>query len=178
MKEFKIRCSAIGQIVKKPKTKGALLSDTAKTYCDHWIKEQIFNRKYSFSNKYTEKGLIVEDNSIDLIADVLGYGFLIKNEQYYENDYLTGTPDILPPNYNVVIDAKNSWDWQTFPYTEKECPNSDYEWQVLGYMDLTNRDFAKIAYTLLDTPDYLIEREAKRYCYNNGYDEQIGRAHV
>lgn len=171
MKPFKIRCSAIAQIVKKPRTKGALLSETARSYCDRWIKEQLFNREHSFTNKYTQKGLIVEDESIDLIADVLGYGFLIKNEQFYENDFLTGTPDILPPNYNIVIDAKSSWDWQTFPYTEDKCPNTDYHWQVLGYMALTNRDNAKIAYTLVNTPEHLIEREARRYCYDNGFEE-------
>ena len=169
MKDFKIRCSAIGKIMSNPKIKTELLSQTTKTYVDEWMKEQFFNRKKEFSNKYTQKGLIVEDNSIDIIADVLGYGMLVKNEKYYENDYLTGTPDIVLKN--EIIDAKSSWDVFTFPFFDKELSNKDYNYQLQGYMALTGRKKAKVVYVLTDTPENLIEREARFYCIQNGYDE-------
>ena len=168
--EFKIRCSAIGKIMTNPREKGRLLSATAESYCDLWLKEQIFNRKKSFSSKHTEKGQIVEDNSIDFIAEQLGYGFLIKNEDSFKNEFMTGTPDILPPNGNIVIDVKNSWDWSTFPLFEDKIPNSDYYWQLQGYMALTGRKNAQLIYVLSDTPYNLIEREAYYHCRNNGYD--------
>lgn len=171
MKEFKIRCSAIGQIISKPREKNRLLSKTAESYCDLWIKEQLYNRKYEFSNKYTDKGIIVEDYSIDFIAKTQGYGFLLKNEELFENEYMTGTPDILPPNEDVVIDAKSSWGWETFPLLETDIPNKDYYWQLQGYMALTGRKHARLAYVLTDTPVHLIEREARQWCYNNGYEE-------
>ena len=74
------------------------LSETVKSYCEDWLKSQLYNRKLEFTSKYTEKGLIVEDNSIDFISEKLGLGLLFKNEKYYENDYLTGTDDIEIPD--------------------------------------------------------------------------------
>lgn len=161
---FKIRASASGSIMGK---KG--LGKTGESYCETWLKEQIFSRRKEFGNKYTEKGLITEDNSIDFAAEMLGYGFLMKNEQFFENEFFTGTPDVILKD--EVLDLKNSWDCFTFPYFEKECPNSDYYWQAQVYMALTGRHKYKLIYTLSDTPEHLIEREARNYCYKNGYEE-------
>lgn len=173
MKPFKIRCSAIGRIMTNSSTGNTskVLSKTTQSYCDLWIKEQLYKRSHSFSNKYTEKGCIVEDESIDFIAEQLGLGFLIKNEQFFEDEYKTGTPDMLPPNLSLVLDAKNSWNWETFPLLEEYIPTKDYWWQLQGYMDLTGRENAKLVYVLSDTPQNLIEREARRYCYNSGFEE-------
>jgi hypothetical protein len=145
------------------------LPETLKSYVKMWIKEQIYNTKYSFSSKYTEKGLITEDDSIDFVAEYLKYGMLIKNEQYYENDFLTGTPDII--TNDEVIDLKNSWDCFTFPLFSNNVPNQDYYYQLQGYMSLTCLKKAKLIYVLSDTPSNLIEREAYFYCKNNGFDE-------
>ena len=41
MKEFKIRCSAIGKIMTNPRSKTETLSKTTKTYLEEWSKEQI-----------------------------------------------------------------------------------------------------------------------------------------
>lgn len=168
---FKIRCSAIGEIMTSPRAKNELLSATTKTYCQKWLKEQLFNRRENISTKYTQKGIIVEDHSIDFLAEQLGYGFLIKNEDSFENDFLTGTPDLLPPNTDEVIDVKSSWSWTTLPLFEDSCPNKNYWWQLQGYMALTSRSKARLSYILSDTPIHLIEREARRYCFDNGYDE-------
>lgn len=171
MKEFKIRCSAIGKIMTNPRGNKEGLSETTKSYCDMWLKEQLYNRKYEFTSKYTDKGIIVEDNSIDFIAHMMGFGFLIKNETFFEDEYMTGTPDLLPVGHDLVIDVKNSWSWETFPLLEEELPNKDYYGQLQGYMNLTTRKRAKLLYILSDTPEHLIEREARRWCYTNGYDE-------
>lgn len=164
MKEFKIRCSQIGQIMG---VKG--LGKTGETYLKQWMKEQIYGRKKQFTNKYTDKGNIVEDNSLDFVADFYNFGMIIKNEKYFENDFLTGTPDAILNE--LIIDVKNSWDFSTFPLFDTECPNSDYYWQAQGYMELTGIKNYKLIYTLLDTPDNLIEKEAYFWCKNNGYDE-------
>jgi len=166
MEQFKIRCSAIGQIMTNPKNKADLLSKTAQSYCEQWVKEKIYNRRKEFSNKYTQKGLIVEDNSIDFVAEMLGYPILFKNETHFENEFMTGTPDVNIKD--LVIDVKNSWDIFTFPLFETECPNSDYDWQAQGYLKLTNQENYKLIYTLTDTPENLIESEIKKYCWQNG----------
>lgn len=164
MKQFKIRASQIGQIMSK---KG--LGKTGETYLKTWYKEQFYNRKRDFQSKYTQKGNECEDNSLDFVAEMLGLGMILKNEKYFENDFITGTPDAIIKD--LIIDVKNSWDCFTFPLTEKECPNEDYYWQAQGYMNLTGLRQYKLIYVLSDTPRHLIEREAFFYAKNNGYEE-------
>jgi len=153
----------------KPRNKSEVLSKTTISYLEQLCKEVIYNTKYTFSSKYTEKGNIVEDNSIDFVAEQLGYGMLIKNEKYYSNDYLTGTPDVITKD--TVIDLKNSWDCFSFPIFSDEIPNKDYYYQLQGYMALTGLKKAKLIYVLSDTPTNLIEKEAYWHCKNNGFDE-------
>ena len=63
-----------------------VLPQGAKTYCKDWLKGQIFNRRPDFSNKYTDKGHIMEDNSIDFVSDFLEYGMVMKNEEKKNED--------------------------------------------------------------------------------------------
>jgi len=208
IKQFKIRCSAIGQImagkigltdiqkneliqfeekiklgrlltvVQDVKYKNLLLKnnntelpETCKTYCKDWLKGQIYNRQKEFSNKFTEKGLIVEDQSLDFIAKMLDLGMIIKNEAHFENDFMNGTPDAILPE--MVIDVKNSWDCFTFPLFDTEIENSSYFYQLQGYMHLTGKKKAKLIYCITDTPENLIERECKFWCLKNGYEMDI-----
>jgi len=163
-KTFKIRASSAAKIMGIK-----ALGETGETYCKNWVKEQLYKRRKEFSNKYTEKGLIMEDTSIDFVADELGYGFLAKNDKFLENDFFTGTPDIILNDH--VIDVKNSWDCFTFPLFDKELPNKDYFFQAQVYLALTGLSKYKVIYTLTDTPMHLIEKEAYFHCKNNGYDE-------
>jgi len=155
--EFKIRCSAIGQIMTNSRTKGQL-SKTAQSYVETWIKEQIYKRRKVVTTKYMDKGNMVEDESISFAGRVLNAD-ISKNEQRYENELLVGTPDVITEDY--VIDVKNSWDCFTFPLFYENVPNKDYFYQAQGYMALTGLSHYKLIYTLLDTPDSLIEREFK-----------------
>ena len=167
MKEFKIRASAASQIMTNPRSKSDLLSKTTESYCQDWLKEQIYNRRKEFSSKYTDKGNIVEDNSIDLYAEFAGYPMLLKNEQNFNDDFMTGTPDILLDD--KVIDIKSSWDAFTFPLFDTEVPSA-YYWQAQVYMHLTGRKQFTLAYCLSDTPEHIIEKEAYYYCNRTGYD--------
>lgn len=164
MKRFKIRCSAIGQIMKNGTDKKSM-GETAKSYVEQWIKEQLYGRKKEFSNKYTTKGLTVEQDAIDYISDVLEYGFLLKNEENLSNDFLTGTPDIILNN--LIIDIKSSWDCFTFPLFEDELKNQDYFWQGQGYMALTGAETFRVIYVLMDTPEDIIFKEASSFCWKN-----------
>ena len=145
------------------------LSEGAKTYCKDWLQAKLMNRNIDFSNKYTEKGHIMEDESIDFIAQYLDYGFIMKNEVRKEDDFMTGECDV--DLRDEIIDVKNSWDWSTFPLLETEIPNKDYYWQGQVYMHLYGKKKYKIIYTLMDTPNHLIEKEALYWCRNNGYPE-------
>ena len=131
--EFKIRCSAIGQIMTNSRTKGQL-SKTAQSYVETWIKEQIYKRRKVITTKYMDKGNMVENESISFAGRVLNAD-ITKNEQRYENELLIGTPDVITEDY--VIDVKNSWDCFTFPLFYENVPNKDYFYQAQGYMALT-----------------------------------------
>lgn len=152
-----------------PKTKGEVLSKTTIGYCEDWLKGQLFDRKLEFTSKYTEKGIIMEDAAIDFVSEQLGIGYLFKNKLRLEDEFMTGETDIDIPEF--VIDIKNSWSWETFPLFDTEIPTTDYYWQLQGYMNLTNKQKAKLIYVLSDTPLHIIEREARNYCFYNGYGE-------
>ena len=166
---FKIRASACGKITGK---KG--LGATGETYCKNWLKGKLFNRKVEIKSKYLEKGNIMEDNSLDEVAKRLGLGILLKNEKHYSNKWMRGTPDAIVDD--CVIDVKNSWSWETFPLLETQIPfdikaSLSYYWQLQCYMSLTKNNSSKLVYTLLDTPEHLIQNEAYWYSKKNGYGE-------
>lgn len=148
------------------------LSVGAKNYCKKWLKQQpeIFNRRREFSNRYTEKGTLCEPQSLIDIAEANGYANSIKNEQQFENEFIIGTPDLLQPD--IVDDAKNSWDTDTFPLFEDEIPDKKYEWQIDGYMDLTGRKKGAVNYCLTNAPEFLISRAARQQSFAAGFDEE------
>lgn len=155
---FRCRCSALGQLMTPAKAKGGGLSETAKSMLTLWYKEQLYGRKKEITSKYMTKGTTVEDASIEYVNSIYGTNWK-KNEQYYENDIMHGTPDIVS---DTIIDIKNSWDFTTFPLFSSKIPTKDYEWQVQGYMMLTGKKQASVIYTLMDLPDEQIEWEYRR----------------
>jgi hypothetical protein len=157
---MKIRCSSLGKIMTAPRSKSEVLSQTAKTYVEELAKEHLFGIKKVFKSRYTDKGNEVEEKAIELTEDVLGFEFLTKNEDYYQNDWVKGTPDIITTS--LVIDVKSSWSGDTFPFFETELPNKDYYYQVMGYMWLTGKKNALISYCLINTPEEIVNDEIRR----------------
>ena len=156
MIDFKIRCSAINSIMTKPK-KDRLVSAGAETYCKKWYTEQIYGRKEEVSSKYMFKGNSVEDESIEFIGKQLEYKKLSKNYKSFENNFMTGTPDVITKD--EILEVKNSWNCFTFPLLETEIPTKGYYYQAQGYMHLSGLKKAKLIYTLMNTPEDLIEKE-------------------
>lgn len=155
MKEFKIRCSSIAEIMTNDRS-GKAMGKTSQSYCEVWLKEQLYERRKTFYSKYCEKGTQAEDASIQFIAEQLNLGFVLKNEQYYYNKYMHGIPDIVLPEF--VIEVKNCWDCFTFPLFSDAPEKSHWE-QTQGYMELTGKDKAIICYVLSDMPEDLIQKE-------------------
>ena len=85
--KFKCRCSQVGKIMTQPKNKSDLISKATQTFLEQWLKEHIYRRKKEFSSKYTEKGIQVENTSIEFASEQLGWGMVFKNEKYFENDW-------------------------------------------------------------------------------------------
>jgi hypothetical protein len=164
MTAFKVRCSALGKVMTSPRSKSEILSQTAKTY----VEEQVLLAKYgivkTFNSRYTDKGNLVEDESIKLASEVLELGFILKNDEHFSNDWVTGTPDV---NTNdVLLDVKSSWDATTFPFFATEIPTKDYYYQLQGYMWLTGKQKSLLVYCLVNTPIDMVQDEIRRAHWN------------
>jgi hypothetical protein len=160
---MKVRCSALGKIMSAPRNKSEVLSQTAKSYIHELVLQDKYGIRKEFSSRYTDKGNEVENQSIALVNDVLDVGFIYKNEEHYENDWITGTPDVNTED--VLLDVKSSWDGTTFPFFETEIPTKDYFYQLQGYLWLTGKTQAILCYCLIDTPADMVASEVKRQHY-------------
>ena len=158
---FKIRASASGKVMTNPRSKTELISETTKTYVKEWLTEHIYGIRKEIKNKYLSKGLKMEDTAIDKAIEWLDIPFAMKNEKTFDDDFFTGTPDLIVSD--VVYDIKCSWDAFTFPLFEKEIPTKDYYYQLQVYMYLTGCKKAILTYVLLNTPDELTWEEKHNY---------------
>ena len=145
-KLFRIRCSAIGKIMGNAKVKGEL-SQTCKTYLHEWYA----NDNEQIHSKYMDKGNQVEDELINFMADVLGFGMAEKNKVRVSDEYFDGECDVDLPN--CVVDVKASWSRKTLQQQVIEGINSDYEWQLHGYCYLYKKPKAILFYGLMNTPE-------------------------
>jgi hypothetical protein len=152
----KFRASALGEIMTDPKSKDETLSVGAKTCIEKLAKQLVYGYDEEVSSKYTDKGLMVEDKSIELYNSVF-FTDHAKNTERKTNDWITGECDIAAPR--GIIDIKSSWSLSTFPATAAAGKDKGYEWQGRAYMWLWDMDEFEIAYCLVNTPEELIGYE-------------------
>lgn len=166
----------IKEIQKKPSTKrtdeekGLLaellfktLSAGAKTLVKEKVRKAKHNAPHKFSgSKETEKGHLVED---DAILFLMQQEFISaeKNTIRFNNDWITGEPDIIS---DIVYDTKCPWTYWSMPYfkddIESKSLDAGYDWQQLCYLWLLreNNEFepkiideAQLKYILMPTPN-------------------------
>lgn len=167
---IKIRASALGDLMTDPKEKTEILSKGAKTVLDNMAKEFVYGFNEVISGKYMEKGIIVEDQAIELYNSVFFTNYK-KNTERKTNDWLTGECDIFTGD--KIIDIKSSWSLPTFPATAEEGRDKGYEWQLRAYMMLWNVDEAEIAYCMVNTPDELIKFEQEELHFVDHIPEHL-----
>ncbi len=143
--------------------------------CISYLKEVYVWEKYgkepvggSARSKYTMKGLIVEDESIGMLDRLDGMDYK-KNEEWFKNDYLSGTPDIIVRNEAglpiKIIDIKSSYDFSTLLANDGSPLNPLYYAQMQSYMALTGATEAEVCYCLVNMPQEQIEAEKRRLYY-------------
>lgn len=182
-KTFKCRASSLGAVFTSPRNKSEVISETTKTMLEDWIVEDRFGIRKEFNSKYTDKGLAMEDQAIQEYNSLFGV-IGVKNDVWYENEYITGTPDLIFED--KVVDIKCSYSPFTFPMFDKTIPTKAYFYQLQAYMYLTGLNKAELAYVLLSSPEEIIEREAKKIMWNEQlpqefYDvvlEEVREAHT
>lgn len=157
---MKIRCSSLPKIMTNPRTKGEVLSETAKSEMIKIAKEDFYGYSSQITNKYVEKGIEVEDKSIELLNAVKLANYK-KNVVRLENDFLTGECDINDELNDEIIDIKSSWSLETFPALPSDINIKDYEMQLRGYMMLYGRSKASVCYCMVSTPEGLTMYENK-----------------
>ena len=167
MDQFKIRCSAIGQIMTNPRNKSELISETAKAHVIEWHVSRKYGRKKDITNQFIRKGLMVEEDAITLLSLTDGKMYL-KNEMHFHDADITGTPDII--NGTEIIDVKSSWDLWTFTKSRTNEIADAYWWQMQGYMALTGATSARVVHCLVDTPPQMIEDAKRKLAWAIGTD--------
>jgi len=137
------------------------LSKGAKSYLDTVFREVFWKRKRFLNNKYLEKGLFFEQNALELASRV-DNDFYVKNDEYFENEYVCGSPDNIT---EIVRDTKCSYDLETFDNAEL---TSLYEWQLKCYCWLTGRTKGQLIYALVNSPLHHLLNEKTKLFYANG----------
>ena len=160
------RCSGLGDLMTESRSKSDPISETTKkALLKIWI-ELKYNRRKSIQNKYLEKGILQEEESITLYSSVKK-DFLVNNKARMSNDFITGEWDVLKDG--VVTDIKTAWDFETFFSHKLDGKmNKSYYWQLQGYMMLTGSKKGVIAYCLVNTREHLIESEKRSLWYKLG----------
>jgi hypothetical protein len=163
--DYKFRCSSVGNLFVEPVSKAAKeageLSETTKSWLNEIFIEQYYGLRKDIQSKYMTKGIICEEMSISIVQEVMDVLFLEKNCSRYENDYIAGTPDIVTDG--IVIDVKTCWDiWSFF---KKDALNKLYYYQLQAYMMLTGLKESALFYTLVDTPEHMIDSEIRKATY-------------
>lgn len=173
MREFKLRASKAGAVMTNPKEKKDLISKTTLSYVEEWLKSELYGHERDVKSKYIDKGNEKEDEAIDKAIEWLDLGFILKNEESFEDEFFTGTPDIILEN--EVLDIKCSWDCFTFPLFEDEIPTIGYYYQLQVYMHLTGKKKARLVYVLLNDPhNYdLIDKKYKIKTFDIDYDPAV-----
>jgi len=167
--DYKFHPSSLGLIMTESRVKGDTLGETAKAHLVECYVRHVYGRQKDVTNAYIEKGLMAEEDSLDLYTLVKDKLF-VKNTEYFTNDWLTGTPDIVEPD--TITDIKTSWDIFTFYAQTVKAIDKKYWWQLQAYMDLTGANHAKLVYCLVNTPLKLIEDQKRRLQWTMGVIDQ------
>lgn len=141
------------------------LSSGIITHLDNVFRAKFWNRSRLLYNKYLDKGNLSEEDSLDLLSKQDGY-FYAKNEQYFENDYICGTPDNIQFS---VKDTKTNYDKESFDNAELTALYRD---QVKGYIWLTLKELknwkGELVYVLVNNPVHQLLNEKTSLFYKLG----------
>lgn len=170
MKPHKFRASSIAEIMTEPKSKTEVLSAGAKTAIEKLAKQFVYGYDEHIRSRPMDKGIQVEDASIELVNSVFFANYK-KNTERRSNEWITGECDIFTGD--KVIDVKSSWSLSTFPATQGAGENKTYEWQGRAYMWLWDVESFEVCYCLVNTPDELIGYEDTSIHYVDHIAEEM-----
>ena len=159
--EYLVRASSIGDLMTGGRTKGAEWGDTSLGV----IRKAVLSNKYGIeeyvTSKHMEKGILNEAEGLEMYRTIVGGSFPIDDiKQRLMNNYCSGEPDLI--HDGIVVDVKNSWSANTFPFWDTEIKNKAYIYQLQAYLWLSGLESAKLVYTLTTTPEHIRQQEIQR----------------
>lgn len=169
------RASSAGYLMVDPKNKSdkeaGNLSESAKTHLIDVYVSNKYGRQTDIQNKYIQKGLMVEEDSITIYSRVKKR-FYKKNEEHLKNDFIMGTPDLYTGESihqaDDITDIKSSYDIFTFFRNITKGVPDLYYWQLQCYMALSGAKTSTLAYCLTDTPEVILNDEKRRLMWKMG----------
>lgn len=134
---------------------GEILSVGAKTHIRELAAQAISGVDFEIAGKPLEKGIECEGPAIEMLNRVRGLD-LVKNTERRDDGYITGECDLFDEVIRDGHDIKCPWSVKTHPWFLVDAEDSDYLWQMRGYMKLWNAERWHVDYCLMDTPERLI----------------------
>ena len=176
--EFIVRASSIGDLMTKGRTKDAEWGDTSLGA----IRKAVLSNKYGIeeyvTSKHMEKGILNEREGLEMYRTIIGGDFPIDDvKQRLMNNYCSGEPDLI--HDGIVVDIKNSWSANSFPFWDDDIKNKSYIYQLQAYLWLSGLKSAKLVYTLTTTPEHIRQQEIQRLWFRlmdkpeNSFREQF-----
>ena len=155
--------SELDELIKRRDLPPSLSESCITHLADVYVSKK-YGRNTEIESRYTNKGLMVEEDSLTLYSRFKKRIFT-KNEERLNNFWIAGTPDVIKEH---IVDAKSSWDIFTFFRQNIKKLNKNYYWQMQGYMDLTGSETSTLAYCLIDTPEVLINDMKRKLLWKMG----------
>jgi hypothetical protein len=162
-------------VQKRESSRNVVLSDSCVGYLVEafaWETERMCNVTKEMDVEYFERGKKTEPESIKLLAEVDDRNY-VKNEDRFENDFLSGIPDVLEiqwdvdgdPVVNKIKDIKSCQDYPTFLYKMHKGLDPGNAEQIKGYGDILECDDLGIVFTLPSMPESIRNGYKLRLAY-------------
>jgi len=167
----KMKLELADLLVKKENSTKLCLSDTCieylmEAYAWETARKQSVTKEMDM--EYTQKGKMVEEESITLLS-MVDFEIYSKNQERVSNDYLSGEPDIYLGEHILaaqkITDIKSCWDYPGFLKKIHKKIDNGYDYQIKGYCDITGAPVGEIAYCLVDMPDSIKNDYRRRLFY-------------
>lgn len=159
--EFIVRASSVGDLMTRGRNKDADWGDTALGV----IRKAVLSNKYGIeeyvTSKHMEKGILNEREGLEMYRTIIGGDFAIDDtKQRLMNNYCSGEPDLI--HDGIIVDIKNSWGVNSFPFWDEDIKNKSYIYQLQTYLWLSGLKSARLVYTLTTTPEHIRQQEIQR----------------
>ncbi len=161
--EYKFHCSALGNLLTSGRKKGEVMGETCKSELRKIWMQHTYRYYEVIETDAITKGNLNEGIAIDMVERRYYKDKpLFKNQQYYENDYICGTPDIVVPSIKKIHDTKCSWNLRTYMSADL---SKAYKYQLMGYAWMLGYNDCQLDYCLTSAPEEMIAKETLRMAY-------------